>query len=77
MLTAVLLAASGILTAAESFSGFSSNAVIIIISVFILAEGLARAGVSESVARLILRLGGKREGTLVALFMAAGECCPL
>lgn len=72
MLTAVLLAASGILTAAESFSGFSSNAVIIIISVFILAEGLARAGVSESVARLILRLGGKREGTLVALFMAAG-----
>ncbi len=72
MLTAVLLAASGVLTAAESFSGFSSNAVIIIISVFILAEGLARAGVSESVARLILRLGGKREGTLVALFMAAG-----
>lgn len=72
MLTAVLLAASGILTASESFSGFSSSAVITIISVFILAEGLARAGVSESVARLILRLGGKKEGTLVALFMAAG-----
>lgn len=72
MLTAVLLAATGILTAAESFSGFSSNAVMIIISVFILAEGLARAGVSESVARLLIRLGGKKEGTLVALFMAAG-----
>ncbi len=76
MLTAVLLAASGILTAAESFSGFSSNAVIIIISVFILAEGLARAGVSESVARLILRLGGKGK-VPCGPFHGGGGCCPL
>ncbi len=73
MLTLVLLTAAGIITAAESFSGFSNSAVIIIISVFILAEGLAASGISEAVAGYLLRWGGKREATLVGLFMAAGS----
>ncbi len=72
LLTVVLLASSGVLTAAESFSGFGSSAVMIIISVFILAEGLRRTGVSEACADRLLRWGGKREGVLVALFMGAG-----
>lgn len=72
MLTAALLGGFGIISARESFSGFSSDAVIIIISVFILAEGLTRTGVSEFVAGHLVRLGGKRESTLVALFMTAG-----
>ncbi|MGM0628020.1 MAG: SLC13 family permease [Candidatus Fermentibacterota bacterium] len=66
------LAASGILTAPEAFSGFSSRAVMILISVFIIAEGLTRTGVSDAVAGLLLRWGGRGEGRLVTVVMAAG-----
>lgn len=77
MLTVTLLAGSGILSASEAFSGFSSNAVLTIISVFILAEGLSRSGVSEMAARFILRIGGRKQGVLVGLFMAAGASLSL
>ncbi|OPL18099.1 MAG: hypothetical protein AVO35_06235 [Candidatus Aegiribacteria sp. MLS_C] len=77
ILTVVLLAATGVLTAAESFSGFGSSAVMIIISVFILAEGLRRTGVSEAFAERLLRWGGRREGALVTLFMGAGALLSL
>lgn len=70
--TVAALAGIGVLTAPESFSGFSSQAVITLISVFILAEGLTRTGVSDQAARLLLRWGGRREGRLVGLVMAAG-----
>lgn len=70
--TVAALAGIGVLTAPESFSGFSSQAVITLISVFILAEGLTRTGVSDQAARLLLRWGGSREGRLVGLVMAAG-----
>lgn len=70
--TVAALAGIGVLTAPEAFSGFSSQAVITLISVFILAEGLTRTGVSEQAARLLLRWGGRREGRLVGLVMASG-----
>jgi len=70
--TVAALAGIGVLTAPESFSGFSSQAVITLISVFILAEGLTRTGVSDQAARLLLRWGGRSEGRLVGLVMAAG-----
>lgn len=70
--TVAALAGMGVLSAPESFSGFSSQAVITLISVFILAEGLTRTGVSDQAARLLLRWGGRREGRLVGLVMASG-----
>ncbi len=75
--TLAALAGIGVLSAQESFSGFSSQAVITLISVFILAEGLNRTGVSDQVGRLLLRLGGRREGRLVGLVMAAGSILSL
>lgn len=66
------LSGAGVLTAPEAFSGFSSQAVITLLSVFILAEGLNRTGVANQVGRLLLRWGGRREGRLVALVMGAG-----
>lgn len=67
-----VLAGMGVLTADEAFDGFSSRAVITLISVFILAEGLTRTGVSEQAGRLLLRWGGRHEGRLVALVMLSG-----
>ena len=75
--TVAALAGIGVLTAPESFSGFSSQAVITLISVFILAEGLTRTGVSDQAARILLRWGGRREGRLVGLVMAAGASLSL
>lgn len=69
--TVAALAGAGVLTAPEAFSGFSSPAVMTLIAVFILAEGLNRTGVANQVGRLLLRWGGRREGRLVALVMAA------
>lgn len=71
------LAGMGILTAEESFSGFSSQAVITLISVFILAEGLNQTGVSDRVGALLLRLGGHGERRLVGVVMAAGALLSL
>ena len=72
MLAVVALGATGVLTAEETFSGFSRSAVITILAIYILAEGLQRAGVTEMVADLISRAGGDREGRLVVVVMIAG-----
>ncbi len=40
------LGLSGILTPQEAFSGFSRSAVVIMMSAFILADGLRRSGLS-------------------------------
>jgi di/tricarboxylate transporter len=66
------LGLTGILTSQEVFSGFSRSAVITILAIFILAEGLQRTGVTEQVGRLLLRLAGARERRLVIIVMVAG-----
>src|SRR5512138_3984651 len=66
------LGLSGILTPQETFSGFSRSAVIIMLSAFILAEGLRRAGVTERLGGYILRLFGKGENQLIFGVMTAG-----
>jgi di/tricarboxylate transporter len=72
LLVALALGATGILTSQESFSGFSRSAVIILLSIFILAEGLERTGATERVGRLLVRLAGSSERRLVLAVMSAG-----
>lgn len=71
------LGLSGILTPQEAFSGFSRSAVIIMLSAFILAEGLRRTGVTERLGSFILRLFGKGETQLIFGVMAAGALLSL
>ncbi|MFO8034970.1 MAG: SLC13 family permease [Candidatus Bipolaricaulota bacterium] len=68
----VVLAGAGVLSSREALSGFSSPAVITILAIFIIAEGLNRTGVTQQVGRLLLRLGGGSEGRLVVAVMVAG-----
>lgn len=49
---------SGILTPQEAFSGFGHSAVIIMMSAFILADGLKRSGATERLGTSIVRLFG-------------------
>ena len=72
LLAAVALGATGVLTAEETFSGFSRSAVITILAIFILAEGLQRAGVTEQIGDLITRVAGEGERRLVVVVMLAG-----
>lgn len=72
LLVAVALGASGVLTLQEAFSGFSRSAVITIIGIFVLAEGLHRSGITEQVGNLLLKVGGKHEVWLTVTVMLAG-----
>ena len=58
LLLMLALGLSGILTPQESFSGFSRSAVIIMMSAFILADGLRRSGATERLGAFIVRLFG-------------------
>src|SRR5512133_208039 len=77
LLLMLSLGLSGILTPQEAFSGFSRSAVIIMLSAFILAEGLRRVGVTERLGEFILRLLGNRETPLIFGIMTAGALLSL
>src|SRR5512133_2115691 len=77
LLLMLSLGLSGILTPQEAFSGFSRSAVIIMLSAFILAEGLRRAGVTERLGDFILRLFGHGETQLIFGVMTAGALLSL
>ncbi len=72
LLVIVVLGVTGVLTAQETFSGFSRSAVITITAIFILAEGLQRTGVTDQVGKLLVRVAGRKEGWLAAGVMLAG-----
>jgi di/tricarboxylate transporter len=72
LLVVVALGTSGVLTAEETFSGFSRAAVITLLSIFILAAGLERTGVTRRVGDLLVRVAGTSERRLVTTVMLAG-----
>ena len=71
------LGLSGILTPVEAFSGFSRSAVIIMLSAFILAEGLRRSGVTEWLGTFIIKLFGRGERRLIFGLMTASALLSL
>lgn len=77
LLVVVALGTSGVLTAEETFSGFSRAAVIILLSIFILAAALERTGVTRSVGDLLVRVAGTSERRLVMTVMLAGALLSL
>lgn len=71
------LGLSGILTPQEAFSGFSRQAVIIMMSAFVLAEGLRRSGMTERIGSSIIKLFGAGERRLIFGVMSAGAMLSL
>ncbi len=65
ILVALTLGITGVITAEQAVSGFSQSAVITILSVFILSEGLERTGVTAWLGSRILQLAGPRERRLI------------
>lgn len=63
----LLLSFTGILEPEESFSGFSSPAVVVLISAYVISTALTRVGVSRMIGEIIARLSRSSETRLVSL----------
>jgi di/tricarboxylate transporter len=72
LLVVISLGLTGVLTVSEAFSGFSRSAVIIIMAVFILAEGLQRTGVTERIGTYLVRISRAQESWLVLIVTLSG-----
>ncbi|MCC5913390.1 MAG: SLC13 family permease [Balneolaceae bacterium] len=73
ILTMLLLTWSGILTSSEALSGFSSNAVVAMIAVMILGEGVAKTGMMSRFSKWLLkRVGTKKSSVLGSLSLSVG-----
>ena len=72
LLVAITLGITGVLTSQEVFSGFSRSAVITIVAIFVLAEGLQRTGVTEKIGAFLGKLGGLQERGLMIVIMISG-----
>ena len=58
---------TGVLNTQEMFSGFSSNAVIAMLSVMILGRGIARTGIMDKFSKFVIKKAGTRKRNLVGL----------
>ncbi len=77
LLTLVALGLSGLVTPAEAFAGFSGPAVITILSIFIISEGLQQTGVTHAMGRGLLRLSGRGEAQAVLVTILAAATLSL
>jgi len=77
LLLMLALGLSGILSPQEAFSGFSRSAVIIMMSAFILADGLRRSGATERLGVFIVRLFGAGPRRMTFGVMTAGALLSL
>jgi di/tricarboxylate transporter len=66
------LALTGLVSAEEAFDGFSNGAVITVWAMFILSEGLTRTGIADIIGRQVMKLGGRREFSMILVIMITG-----
>lgn len=71
LLVLVALGLSRVLTPQEVFSGFSDTAVITILAIFVLAEGLEVTGIAERIGEILVRTAGGSETRLIVALMSA------
>ena len=67
----------GVITPQEAFTGLSNTAVITILAVFILTNGLRRTGVIRRVGQLLQRLAGDHTTRFLLLTMMSGASLSL
>ena len=68
LLVVASLALSGIITPAQTVSGFGSSIVVMIAALFVVGEALFRTGIAAATGQWLLRVGGDNE-TRLLLFM--------
>lgn len=69
----LVLAITGVLTPDQAFSGFSSEAIVVIASMYVFGRATARWGIAEYIAEKLLLSGRQSEaGTIMRVFTVAG-----
>jgi di/tricarboxylate transporter len=71
LLLLVVLGVTGLVEPQELFSGFSRTAVITIIALFIITDGLERTGATRLLGQHLQQLAGDREARAIVVVMAA------
>ncbi len=71
LLVVAALALSGIITPAETVSGFGQSIVVMIAALFVVGEALFRTGVAAAVGNWLLRVGGNNEVRLLLFLLPA------
>ncbi len=69
LMVVVALALSGIITPAETVSGFGQSVVVMIAGLFIIGEGLFRTGVAAALGNWLLRVGQGSEVRLLSFLI--------
>lgn len=69
MLVLAALVITGLVSAEEAFSGFSSPAVITVGAVFVISGALYQTGVADSIGQTMLKLGGSNPLLLTLIMM--------
>ncbi len=64
-------AITGLVTPAEALAGWSNPAVITVWAVFILSSGLTQTGVANIIGRLVLKVSGRSESSIIAVIMVS------
>jgi di/tricarboxylate transporter len=73
LLVLLSLALTNLVSPAQAFSGLSSPAVILLISVYMMTGALFRTGVSVSIGHWLVRAAGENEARMVAMVMMAAS----
>jgi di/tricarboxylate transporter len=63
------LVLTGLVTPPEAVAGFSNGAVIAVWAMFILSDGLTRAGIANVIGRSVLRLAGRVQLRMILVIM--------
>lgn len=69
MMVLLALLFTGLVTAEEAFSGFSSPAVITVWAIYIVSAGLMYTGVADFLGQRIMRVSGTEEWRLILVIM--------
>lgn len=72
LLVLVALGLSGLVTLNEALVGFSSSAVITLLAISMMTEGLQQTGIAHWLGQQMKRLSGSGETRLLAVIMLAG-----
>ncbi|MFO8029533.1 MAG: SLC13 family permease, partial [Cyclonatronaceae bacterium] len=73
LLAMLALTWTGILSTSEALSGFSSNAVVAMIAVMIMGEGIARTGVMARFSKAVIaRVGNNKTSILGVMSLSVG-----
>lgn len=71
LLVLLTLALTGLLESEQALSGFSHSAVITVIAVFVISEGLFQTGIAQLIGRHVTRIAGQSEVRLTVTIMFA------